>query len=81
MKPFFTVLFFGFILLIGKYMRFIAFLILVFGAMWLWNYHTTEPEMNTPVAQPANAASAPAAHDPTLAESVSQWFVDHTPKK
>ena len=73
--------FFGIIYLIGKYMRFILFLLVVFGAMWLWNRHTVDPELNAPVAKPANAASAPAAHDPTLTESMAQWLVDHSSKK
>jgi hypothetical protein len=66
---------------IGKYMKFIVFLLLVFGSMWVWNHYTVDPALNTPVLKPANAASAPADHNLTRSEALSQWLIDHTPAK
>ena len=84
MKTLFDILFAIFIFIIyltGKYMRFIMFLLLIFGSMWLWNKHTVDPEVNAPVVYPANAASAPVVNKPTLTESMAQWLVDHSSAK
>ena len=62
-------------------MKFTIFVLIVFWAMYYWNHKTVDPSLNAPAAKPANVAHTPVAHEPTLAESMSKWLVDHSSSK